>query len=119
RRRRLMSTIRADKNESLLSREKRDMSLNNDTSVATVKPGSGLGIRRIVAALGVAFGISVAGLAAVEITPAHAAGEAVHQPAVSWSFAGPFGSYDRAQLQRGFKVYREVCAGCHGLSRVA
>jgi len=33
-----------------------------------------------------------------------------------WSFAGPFGKFDRAQLQRGFKVYREVCQTCHGLS---
>ena len=32
---------------------------------------------------------------------------------------GPFGKFDRAQLQRGFKVYREVCASCHGLSYVA
>ncbi len=31
----------------------------------------------------------------------------------SWSFAGPFGTYDPAQLQRGFKVFREVCASCH------
>lgn len=31
----------------------------------------------------------------------------------SWSFAGPFGLYDTAQLQRGFKVFREVCAACH------
>lgn len=37
----------------------------------------------------------------------------------SWSFAGPFGKFDQAQLQRGFKVYREVCATCHSLSRVA
>jgi len=36
-----------------------------------------------------------------------------------WSFAGPFGKYDRAQLQRGFKVYREVCSVCHGLKLVA
>lgn len=35
-----------------------------------------------------------------------------------WSFAGPFGKYDRAQLQRGLKVYREVCSVCHGLSMV-
>jgi cytochrome c1 len=32
-----------------------------------------------------------------------------------WSFAGPFGKFDRAQLQRGFKVYREVCQTCHSL----
>ena len=32
---------------------------------------------------------------------------------------GPFGKYDRQQLQRGFQVYKEVCAACHGLSLVA
>ena len=37
-------------------------------------------------------------------------------PRVSWSFAGPFGKYDQAQLQRGFKIYREVCANCHSLN---
>ncbi len=37
---------------------------------------------------------------------------------VSWSFSGPFGRYDPQQLQRGFQVYREVCATCHSLSLV-
>lgn len=32
-----------------------------------------------------------------------------------WTFSGMFGSYDNAQLQRGFQVYREVCAGCHSM----
>ncbi|MEM9105367.1 MAG: cytochrome c1, partial [Pseudomonadota bacterium] len=36
-----------------------------------------------------------------------------------WSFAGPFGTYDKAQLQRGMQVYIEVCAACHSLDRVA
>jgi ubiquinol-cytochrome c reductase cytochrome b/c1 subunit len=36
-----------------------------------------------------------------------------------WSFAGPFGKFDRGQLQRGFKVYREVCSVCHGLKLIA
>ena len=31
---------------------------------------------------------------------------------------GPFGKFDRQQLQRGFQVYKEVCAACHGLSLV-
>ena len=39
---------------------------------------------------------------------------------VAFSFNNPFvGMYDRAQLQRGFQVYKEVCAGCHSLNRVA
>jgi ubiquinol-cytochrome c reductase cytochrome c1 subunit len=33
----------------------------------------------------------------------------------TWSFHGPFGTYDPAQLQRGFKVYREVCSNCHSI----
>lgn len=40
-------------------------------------------------------------------------------PAQKWSFAGPFGKFDQAQLQRGFKVYKEVCASCHSLSLVS
>ena len=38
---------------------------------------------------------------------------------ISYSFDGPFGRYDRQQLQRGFQVYRDVCAACHGLQYVA
>lgn len=34
---------------------------------------------------------------------------------VHWHFNGPRGSYDRAAVQRGFQVYREVCAACHSL----
>ncbi|MDX3901034.1 MAG: cytochrome c1 [Sphingobium sp.] len=38
---------------------------------------------------------------------------------VSFSFDGPFGKYDRAQLQRGFQVFKEVCSACHSLKFVA
>lgn len=36
-------------------------------------------------------------------------------PREKWTFSRILGTYDRAQLQRGFKVYREVCASCHQL----
>jgi ubiquinol-cytochrome c reductase cytochrome b/c1 subunit len=36
-----------------------------------------------------------------------------------WSFAGVFGRYDKAQLRRGFKVYKEVCASCHSIKMLA
>ncbi|KQO55341.1 cytochrome C [Methylobacterium sp. Leaf469] len=39
-------------------------------------------------------------------------------PRQTWSFAGMFGRFDQAQLQRGFQVYREVCSSCHGMSLV-
>ncbi len=37
-------------------------------------------------------------------------------PRNTWSFAGPFGKFDRGQLQRGFKIYHDVCQTCHGLT---
>jgi ubiquinol-cytochrome c reductase cytochrome b/c1 subunit len=37
-------------------------------------------------------------------------------PSLAWSFAGPFGKFDRAQLQRGYKVYKEVCSTCHSMN---
>ncbi len=38
---------------------------------------------------------------------------------VHWSFESPFGQYDQAQLQRGFKIYKEVCSACHSLNQIA
>ena len=38
---------------------------------------------------------------------------------VGFSFNGPLGKFDNAQLQRGFKVYKEVCSACHSLRLVA
>lgn len=52
-------------------------------------------------------------------TSASAAEGAPHIPREDWSFSGPFGTYDPAQLQRGFKVYQQVCAACHGMEYVA
>ena len=37
----------------------------------------------------------------------------------AFSFDGPLGKWDTRQLQRGLKVYDEVCAACHGLKFVA
>jgi len=37
---------------------------------------------------------------------------------IRWSFQGPFGKFDQAQLQRGYKVYREVCSTCHAMNLV-
>jgi ubiquinol-cytochrome c reductase cytochrome c1 subunit len=36
-----------------------------------------------------------------------------------WTFAGVFGRFDQAQLQRGFQVYKEVCSSCHSMKLVA
>ena len=65
------------------------------------------------------FGLSLAAL--VIATTAQAAIDTTPLPPKhpGWSFDGPFGTYDRAALQRGFQVYKEVCSTCHSLNRVS
>ena len=36
-----------------------------------------------------------------------------------WPFNGIFGRFDESSLQRGFQVYREVCAACHGIRHIS
>lgn len=69
-------------------------------------------ISRLLAAAGLALG-------ALTAVPAIAAGDVHEAKKVDFSFEGPFGTFDRAQLQRGFQVYKEVCASCHGLNLVS
>ncbi len=65
--------------------------------------------------------IPLIALAAAVAAPAFA--EDLSQPLppkeLSWSFDGITGTYDRAALQRGFQVYKEVCSACHSLNMVA
>jgi len=42
-----------------------------------------------------------------------------HPKDVHFASDGAFGKFDKQQLQRGFQVYKEVCANCHSLSHVA
>ncbi len=61
----------------------------------------------------------LAGLAAATLGAGAAmAQEAGHITDFSFSFEGPFGRYDQAQLQRGLQVYTEICSACHGLKFV-
>lgn len=50
---------------------------------------------------------------------AEAAEKAKEPRPVQWSWEGPLGTYDRASMQRGLQVYREVCKTCHSLHFVA
>jgi ubiquinol-cytochrome c reductase cytochrome c1 subunit len=63
----------------------------------------------------IALGLGLSGTATVAV-----ANEGQqHIEDFDFSFEGPFGKYDPIQLQRGLKVYTEVCAACHGLRHVA
>jgi ubiquinol-cytochrome c reductase cytochrome c1 subunit len=53
-------------------------------------------------------------------TPLHAAGaKDTEITNYEFPFEGPFGSFDKNQLQRGLKVYTQVCSACHGLEYVS
>jgi ubiquinol-cytochrome c reductase cytochrome c1 subunit len=48
-----------------------------------------------------------------------AAEEQKEAKGISYSFEGAFGTFDKAQLQRGYKVYKEVCSACHSMNFVS
>lgn len=73
-----------------------------------------------------AIGFVIAGATGVAFAAeeAHNAAEPTHFPIhkpqeMDWTFAGPFGTYDKAQLQRGLKIYKEVCSACHSMNLVS
>ena len=45
-----------------------------------------------------------------------ASGSGNDLPKHNWSFKGLTGTFDKSAVQRGFKVYREVCSGCHSMN---
>lgn len=78
-------------------------------------------IRGIAAIVGVGFSAAV--LWGVLPYAGKAYPDAVAQlrketKSVPFAHDGVFGVYDRAQLQRGFQVYKEVCSACHSLKLV-
>lgn len=93
----------------LLGRYERPLPLPGSITESVLKRRAAAAVTLFAVMLAGAIGLSSPGVAAEAETP-------VKQ---KWSFAGPFGKFDSAQLQRGFKVYREVCQTCHGLSLVA
>lgn len=74
-----------------------------------------MNIKATFAALSLALALALG-----SAMPAGAAGDAhVHIDRQKWKFSGFLGAFDQAQLQRGFKVYVEACARCHGIKRIA
>ena len=61
--------------------------------------------------------LAIAAVAGLSIVAAPASAEGGHHlKDGGFSFEGPFGTFDQGQLQRGYKVYREVCAACHSMN---
>jgi ubiquinol-cytochrome c reductase cytochrome c1 subunit len=67
--------------------------------------------RLVIAAAALSIGVAANALAADEAPPATGnVFQAAEPKSLSWSFNGPFGTFDRAALQRGFQVYKEICS---------
>ncbi|WP_316860315.1 cytochrome c1 [uncultured Cohaesibacter sp.] len=62
----------------------------------------------------------MAGALAMSVAGVEASSESsFHYKKQDWSFSGAFGKFDRAQLQRGYQIYREVCSSCHAMKYIA
>jgi ubiquinol-cytochrome c reductase cytochrome c1 subunit len=72
-----------------------------------------MGMQRFLAALSLGI-VALTGAAQAQNSTA-----ALPPKSVAFSYEGPFGTYDRAALQRGFQIYKEVCSACHSLNRIA
>ena len=70
-------------------------------------------IRKLTLTALTALGLTTGAALASEGT-----GEYGHIEDHAFTFEGPFGKFDQVQLQRGLKVYADVCAACHGLKYV-
>ena len=53
------------------------------------------------------------------VNKTHSASEKTELINQNWPFNGVFGRFDKSSLQRGYLVYKEVCASCHGLKHVS
>lgn len=54
-----------------------------------------------------------------EVHASSPAEDGLHPPAYPWSHKGLLDTFDHASIRRGYQVYREVCAACHSLDRIA
>jgi len=51
--------------------------------------------------------------------PAYSSEDKLHPKSIEWQSDGAFGTFDRQSIQRGFKIYKEVCSACHSIKRIA
>lgn len=64
--------------------------------------------------------LAMTALAAMALSSGGALAEAaaIHIEDIAFSFEGPFGAFEKNQLQRGLQIYTEVCSSCHGMQYV-
>lgn len=76
---------------------------------------------RLASASKISLPIGVIGLSTILIPNKSECSGEDHIPALDfgWSHHGPLSSFDHASIRRGFQVYRQVCASCHSIDKIA
>jgi len=70
-------------------------------------------LRKALVIAAAALGLTAAAQSAIAATTE------MEPKEMHWSFEGPFGRFDQEQLQRGYKVYHDVCSSCHSMRLMA
>jgi ubiquinol-cytochrome c reductase cytochrome c1 subunit len=73
---------------------------------------------------GLGFGLAAVGNAALFLSfkdkfEVHASSDAMDPPRYPWAHRFPWQAFDHASIRRGFQVYKQVCATCHSLDKLA
>ncbi|KAF9083132.1 cytochrome c1, partial [Mortierella sp. GBA35] len=69
-----------------------------------------------------AAGVATVGALAymsMETVDANMAADGLHAPVYPWEHKKNLATFDHAAIRRGYQVYKEVCAACHSLDRIA
>ena len=75
--------------------------------------------KRIIMALSAFAVVAMANVTTVGVASAAGGKSDYKAEHIHWHFKGARGTYDRAAVQRGYQVYREVCASCHALEQLS
>ncbi|KAJ1516472.1 cytochrome c1, partial [Coelomomyces lativittatus] len=75
-----------------------------------------LTVASVTASMVLAYAVSWTSPASVH---AETETEGLHPPHYPWSHSGMLDSFDHASIRRGYQVYKEICATCHSLDRIA
>jgi ubiquinol-cytochrome c reductase cytochrome b/c1 subunit len=100
----------------ILSRIEKARPLPNSIAEDVLAKGGKGAVASVMIALAVGGSLMLGGMNDAKAEDGHGGAT---PPSLSWSFAGPLGKFDQGQLQRGLKIYKEVCSACHALSMVA
>ncbi|CAG2116885.1 unnamed protein product, partial [Medioppia subpectinata] len=92
-------------------------SLNTNTTATGSSQSSRW--RQILYTTGAVAGVGAIGLYYALDQSVKASDLELHPPAYPWSHNGFIKGFDHQSIRRGYEVYKQVCAACHGMKYVS